>query len=289
MRKRPLNVNKELWANRDWVHCCSYLHNPAAEILRTFVAVDAVASLEHIPVSFGEEDMEHIAQFIDYFLHLDKYLDQVISACGPWTYGLLFLIIFCETGLVVTPILPGDSLIFAAGAFAAHGSFRIGLLLPLLMVAAIGGDAVNYMVGHFAGERLSKSRLIKKKHLDQTHEFFEKHGKMTIVLAQFVPIVRTFAPFVAGLGRMRYLEFAMYNVTAGVLWVSLFMLSGYFFGNLAVVKQNFSLVIITIIVISLLPIIYQVFKQWREGRNIKQPAAQTLQRDPKKGIDSPTQ
>jgi len=213
--------------------------------------------------------METIKQFIDYFLHLDKYLGQVINACGLWTYGVLFAIIFCETGLVILPFLPGDSLLFAAGAFTATTSLRIGWMLVLLISAAVLGDAVNYMIGYYAGEKIiqSKTKLIKREYLDRTHEFFEKHGKMTIILARFVPIIRTFAPFVAGLGKMRYLEFAVYNVTGGVLWVSLFVVSGRLFGQNQFVKEHFSLVILAIIIISVVPIAYEVWRQWRESKN----------------------
>src|SRR3989339_176402 len=213
--------------------------------------------------------METIKQFIDYFLHLDKYLGQVINACGLWTYGVLFAIIFCETGLVIMPFLPGDSLLFAAGAFTATTSLQIGWMLVLLISAAVLGDAVNYMIGYYAGEKIvkSKTKLIKREHLDRTHEFFEKHGKMTIILARFVPIIRTFAPFVAGLGKMRYLEFAVYNVTGGVLWVSLFVVSGRLFGQNKYVKEHFSLVILAIIIISVVPIAYEVWRQWRESKN----------------------
>ncbi|OGV69441.1 MAG: hypothetical protein A2283_16475 [Lentisphaerae bacterium RIFOXYA12_FULL_48_11] len=213
--------------------------------------------------------METIKQFIDYFLHLDKYLGQVINACGLWTYGVLFAIIFCETGLVIMPFLPGDSLLFAAGAFTATTSLQIGWMLVLLISAAVLGDAVNYMIGYYAGEKIvkSKTKLIKREHLDRTHEFFEKHGKMTIILARFVPIIRTFAPFVAGLGKMRYLEFAVYNVTGGVLWVSLFVVSGRLFGQNKFVKEHFSLVILAIIILSVVPIAYEVWRQWRESKN----------------------
>ncbi len=210
--------------------------------------------------------MEMIKQFIDYFLHLDRYLGQIIAAYGLWTYGLLFTIVFCETGLVVLPFLPGDSLLFASGALSATTALQIGWLLILLIAAAILGDAVNYMIGYYAGEKLIRTRLIKKEHLDRTHEFFQKHGKMTIVLARFVPIVRTFAPFVAGMGKMGYFEFACYNVTGGVLWVSLFVTAGRLFGNLPVVKKYFSLVIAAIIVLSVVPIGYEVWRQWREGK-----------------------
>jgi membrane-associated protein len=212
--------------------------------------------------------MELIKQLIDYFLHLDKYLGQIINSCGLWTYGVLFVIVFCETGLVVTPFLPGDSLLFAAGALTASTSLQIGWMVILLIAAAVGGDAANYAVGYYAGEKIlhSKRKLIKKEHLDRTHEFFEKHGKMTIILARFVPIVRTFAPFVAGLGKMTYLEFAIYNVTGGVMWVSLFVIGGRLFGNLPIVKKYFSLVIVAIIVISVLPIVYEIWRQWRETK-----------------------
>lgn len=210
--------------------------------------------------------MDVIKQFIDYFLHLDKYLEQVISACGLWTYGVLFAIVFCETGLVITPFLPGDSLLFTAGALTAVTSLKLGWLLPLLIGAAVAGDAVNYSIGYFVGEKLIKTKLIKQQHLDRTHAFFAKYGKMTIVLARFVPIVRTFAPFVAGLGSMRYVEFAMYNVTGGVLWVSLFVIGGRLFGNLPIVKEYFPLVIVVIIVLSVLPIAYEVWRQWLATR-----------------------
>lgn len=210
--------------------------------------------------------MELIKQFIDYFLHLDRYLGQVIASYGLWTYGLLFCIVFCETGLVIMPFLPGDSLLFTAGALSATTALNIGWLLILLIAAAVLGDAVNYMIGYYAGEKLIRTRLIKKQHLDRTHEFFQKHGKMTIVLARFVPIVRTFAPFVAGMGKMGYFEFACYNVTGGIVWVSLFVASGRLFGNLPVVKKYFSLVIVAIIVLSVVPIAYEVWRQWRENR-----------------------
>jgi membrane-associated protein len=210
--------------------------------------------------------LEIIKQLIDYFLHLDKYLGQIIGACGLWTYGVLFAIVFCETGLVVTPFLPGDSLLFTAGALSATTSLNSVWLLVVLSAAAIIGDAANYAIGYYIGERLIQSKLIKKKYLDRTHKFYEKYGKMTIVLARFVPIVRTFAPFVAGLGRMRYLEFAIYNVTGGCLWVGLFVIAGRLFGNLPIVKQYFTLVIAAIIVISVLPILYEIWRQWQDTR-----------------------
>lgn len=212
--------------------------------------------------------MDLVKQILDYFLHLDRYLAQVIDACGLWTYGVLFAIIFCETGLVVLPFLPGDSLLFAAGAFTATTSLQLGWMLILLCVAAIIGDAVNYAIGYYAGQRIlrSHSRLVRKEHLERTHEFFAKHGKMTIILARFVPIVRTFAPFVAGLGKMTYAEFALYNVTGGILWVSLFVLGGRLFGQNRFVKEHFSVVILVIVLLSVLPIVYEVVLQWLAAR-----------------------
>lgn len=200
--------------------------------------------------------VELIRNFISIFMHLDKHLGEIIRDYGTWTNLILFLIVFCETGLVVTPILPGDSLLFAAGAFAARGDLNMGLLLVLLYIAAIAGDATNYMAGWYLGPRMNPEggRFVKKKYLDRTHRFYEKYGKMTIILARFVPIVRTFAPFLAGMGTMRYVEFAAYNIIGGICWVSLFLGGGYFFGNIEAVKNNFSLVIIGIILVSVLPI-----------------------------------
>jgi len=200
--------------------------------------------------------VELIKEFIDLFLHLDTHLQAVIQNYGTWTYVILFLIIFCETGLVVTPILPGDSLLFAAGAFAATGSLDLTWLLVLLTVAAILGDAVNYAIGHFIGPKAFSqpdSRFLKKEYLDRTHQFYEKYGGKTIIIARFVPIVRTFAPFVAGVGSMTYAKFASYNVLGGILWVGVCVLAGYAFGNIPVVKENFTLVILGIIFVSILP------------------------------------
>jgi len=206
--------------------------------------------------------MDLLMNFVDLFLHLDKYLSVVIEDFGLWTYLLLFFVIFMETGFVVTPFLPGDSLLFAAGTFAALGSFNIVGLLLLLTAAAILGDTVNYWIGHFIGPKVfhEKIRFVKREHLERTHEFYEKHGGKTIVLARFVPIIRTFAPFVAGVGRMTYGHFITYNVIGGIVWVCLFTLGGYFFGNLQVVKENFTLVILVIIAISLLPALYEILK-----------------------------
>jgi membrane-associated protein len=203
---------------------------------------------------------------LDLFLHLDKHLAEIIATYGTWTYGLLFLVIFMETGFVVTPFLPGDSLLFAAGTFAALGSLNVSYVAGLLMAAAILGDTVNYWIGHHLGERAYHSRWIKKEYLDRTHAFFEKHGGKTIFLARFVPIVRTFAPFVAGVGRMSYGYFLSYNVFGGIVWVSLFTFAGYFFGNIPVIKHNFSFVILAIILISVLPMVIEVWRNRREQR-----------------------
>ena len=215
--------------------------------------------------------METLHQLLDYFLHLDKYLNQAVALLGPWFYGLLFAIVFCETGLVVTPFLPGDSLLFAVGALAAaDGSpISLGLAIGLLLVAAILGDAVNYAIGYRIGPaifRREDSRWFKRKHLLHTQQFYEKYGAKTIVLARFLPIVRTFAPFVAGIGKMSYRRFAIYNVAGGVAWVFLFTLAGYFFGDLPWVKTNFHYVIVAIIVLSVLPPAYEVWRVRREAR-----------------------
>jgi membrane-associated protein len=209
--------------------------------------------------------MDLIAYFIDLFLHLDEHLSLVIAQYGTGTYLLLFLIIFMETGFVVTPFLPGDSLLFAAGTFAspALGSpLNIVVLYLLLCTAAVLGDTVNYWIGHFIGPRAfsMNNRFLKKEYLERTEAFYEKHGGKTIVLARFIPIIRTFAPFVAGVGKMSYWRFISYNVIGGIAWVTLFCLGGYFFGNLPVVKENFSIVVVTIIMISVLPMVFEVVK-----------------------------
>jgi membrane-associated protein len=208
--------------------------------------------------------VEFIKDFIDLFLHLDTHLQTVIQSYGTWTYVILFFIIFCETGLVVTPILPGDSLLFAAGAFAATGSLDLAWLLILLTVAAVLGDAVNYAIGHFMGPKVFSqpdSRFLKREYLDRTHQFYEKYGGKTIIIARFVPIVRTFAPFVAGVGSMTYAKFASYNITGGLLWVGVCVLAGYAFGNIPVVQENFTLVILGIIFVSILPGIIEFLRQ----------------------------
>ena len=210
--------------------------------------------------------MEIIKSAIDLFLHLDEYLQEIIVNYGAWTYGILFLVIFVETGLVVMPILPGDSLLFAAGTFAALGSFNVWGLIGLLIVAAVLGDAVNYSIGHYLGDRAYNIKWIKKEYLDKTHAFFEKHGGKAIFLARFVPIVRTFAPFVAGIGRMSYAYFATYNIVGGISWVVIFTLLGYFFGNIPFVKKNFELVIIVIILVSVLPMGFEWWKHRQEAK-----------------------
>ena len=207
--------------------------------------------------------MEQIKFLIDLFLHLDEYMANIISQYGAWTYGILFAVIFMETGFVVTPFLPGDSLLFAAGTFAALGSMNVWLLIALLIVAAIAGDTVNYWIGHYLGDRAYNIKWIKKEYLDRTHAFFEKHGGKTIFLARFVPIVRTFAPFVAGMGRMTYGYFFSYNVFGGIVWVLLFTLLGYFFGNITIVRENFTLVILAIIVLSVMPIAVEALRARR--------------------------
>ncbi|MCU7496817.1 MAG: DedA family protein [Ignavibacteria bacterium] len=210
--------------------------------------------------------MEHIRYFIDLFIHLDKHLNGIILEYGIWTYLLLFIVIFAETGFVVTPFLPGDSLLFAAGAFAALGSFNLALLFLILAVAAILGDTVNYWIGNYIGPKIfseQKTRFLKKEHLERTHQFYEKHGGKTIIIARFIPIIRTFAPFVAGIGSMSYGRFISYNVFGGLLWVMLFLFAGYFFGNLPFVKNNFSFVILAIILISVMPGFIEYFRQKR--------------------------
>src|SRR5271169_2662452 len=200
--------------------------------------------------------MELIGHFISVFMHLDKHLSLIIQQYGPTTYIILSLIIFCETGLVVTPVLPGDSLLFAAGAFAALGSLRIDVLFVLLAIAAVAGDSLNYAIGHAVGPKVfsqKDTRFFKREYLDRTHAFYERHGGKTIIIARFMPIIRTFAPFVAGIGSMTYARFLAYNVVGGVAWIGLFVCGGYFFGNLPIVQQNFTLVIMAIIFISILP------------------------------------
>jgi len=207
--------------------------------------------------------MELINKILDIALHLDRYLSAIIQQYGLWTYGILFAVIFIETGFVVMPFLPGDSLLFAAGTFAALGALKVGWLIALLAAAAIIGDTVNYWVGHFLGPKVfskEKARFFKKEHLDRTHAFYEKHGGKTIIIARFVPIVRSFAPLVAGIGRMSYGKFIAYNVIGGVGWVVLLVGAGYFFGNIPIVRENFSLAILAIIALSTVPIVTEYLR-----------------------------
>jgi membrane-associated protein len=211
--------------------------------------------------------MELIKSLIEILLHLDKHLDLVIRSYGLWTYGILFFIIFLETGLVVTPFLPGDSLLFAGGTFAALGSLDLKLLIITLSIAAIAGDTANYWIGHATGPKVftkEKSRLFRKEYLDRTHQFYEKYGGKTIIIARFIPIIRTFAPFVAGIGSMTYGRFITYNIIGGVGWVLILVFIGYFFGNIPFIKQNFSFAIFLIIFLSILPGIIE-FLHHRKG------------------------
>ncbi len=211
--------------------------------------------------------MEFLTTVIDVFLHLDRYLSTIIGAYGGWTYAILFLVIFCETGLVVTPFLPGDSLLFAAGTFAALGVLDPHVLFLLLTAAAILGDTVNYWIGHWVGPRAfgGSIRWLRQDYLRRTELFYERHGGKTIVLARFVPIIRTFAPFVAGVGTMAYPRFVAFNVGGAVVWVGLFIYGGYFFGNLPVVRANFSLVVLAIILLSVLPLAVEAWRMRAEA------------------------
>ena len=214
--------------------------------------------------------MESFAQLLDVFLHLDAHLAEWAGVLGPWLYGLLFAIVFCETGLVVTPFLPGDSLLFAAGALAAADGSPLHLpwLAGLLVAAAVGGDALNYAIGKTVGPAVftsERSRLLNREHLIRTQHFYERHGGKTIFLARFVPIVRTFAPFIAGIGRMRYATFASYNVSGGMTWVLAFLCAGYWFGQLPAVKRNFHVVIVAIVVISVMPMVFE----WLRARRAR--------------------
>jgi membrane-associated protein len=207
--------------------------------------------------------MDFLMKIIEFILHIDTHLGEIISQYGVLTHLILFFIVFAETGFVFTPFLPGDSLLFAAGAFAALGSLHLTWLLIILFLAAVLGDTVNYWIGHFFGQKIvdnPKIPFINQEHIDKTQEFYKKHGGKTIFLARFVPIVRTFAPFVAGVGKMHYGKFISYNIIGGFVWVFLFTLAGYFFGNLPQVKENFSLVILAIILISVLPILFEYIK-----------------------------
>ena len=207
--------------------------------------------------------MEWISSFVDVILHLDQHLLVLVQNYGAWIYGILFIILFCETGLVVTPFLPGDSLLFVAGAIAGAGSMNVHLLVVLLLAAAVLGDSMNYAIGHYIGPkvfRFDDSWFFKKAYVERTHRFFERHGGKTIVLARFVPIIRTYAPFVAGIGAMDYRRFLLFNVAGAVLWVASLTYAGYFFGNLPAVKNNLSLVILGIIVLSISPGIVELLR-----------------------------
>jgi membrane-associated protein len=208
--------------------------------------------------------METLHDLVDVFLHVDRHLADIVASYGLLTYAILFAIVFCETGLVVTPFLPGDSLLFAAGALCTTTELSIGLLIPLLIAAAILGDAVNYWIGFLVGPGFlekGKVRFIKREHLERTQAFYARHGGKTIILARFMPFLRTFAPFVAGIGRMSPVRFFAYNVAGGILWVVSFSLLGYFFGSMPVVKKNFSLVVLGIIALSVLPLVIKLFQR----------------------------
>jgi membrane-associated protein len=227
--------------------------------------------------------MDFLRQLVDTFLHLNVFLNDQAGALGAWLYLILFAIIFAETGLVVTPFLPGDSLLFAVGALAAdpNSPLSLPILLGLLVIAAVVGDAVNYTIGFRLGPKVFKyenSRLLNKKHLERTHQFYEKYGGKTIILARFIPIIRTFAPFVAGIGQMSYRRFAIYNVTGGAAWVVIFLLGGYYFGTSEIVQRNFHLVIVAIIGISVMPMVIEfVLAWWRRGAAEKQLVGAALE------------
>lgn len=210
--------------------------------------------------------MDMLLTFIDIFIHLDRHLIWLIQHFGVWVYLIVFLVVFCETGLVVTPLLPGDSLLFGLGALAAIGDLNVAWLFVLLSIAAIAGDTANYFIGQYIGPRVfhqETSRFFKREYLERTHQFYEKYGGKTIVIARFMPIIRTFAPFVAGIGSMTYSKFVIYNVLGGIVWVAVFIFGGYYFGNLPVVKNNFTLVIMAIIIISVMPGVIEYFRQRR--------------------------
>ncbi|MDD5669317.1 MAG: DedA family protein [Candidatus Omnitrophica bacterium] len=212
--------------------------------------------------------MDFLKNCIEFVIHIDKHLGVIIQAWGSWSYLLLFIIIFAETGLVITPFLPGDSLLFAVGAFAAAGSFNIVWLFLVLFIAAVAGDSLNYAIGKFFGERLIQHggrHFLKKEHIEKTHMFYQKYGGKTIILARFVPIVRTFAPFVAGIGKMDYFRFFIYNVAGALLWVGLFVLGGYYFGNIPVIKETFFIVITAVIVFSVVPVVIEFLKHTKNN------------------------
>jgi membrane-associated protein len=213
--------------------------------------------------------MEFIISAIDVVLHLERYLDVWAASYGVWMYAILFIIIFAETGLVITPFLPGDSLLFAVGAIAARGVLSLPVILIGLSLAAIIGDALNYSIGRFFGDFVTRhfSRIVKPQYIEKTHEFYEKYGTKTIVLARFVPIVRTIAPFVAGVAKMRYRDFGLYNIIGGIFWIVSMTLAGYVFGNLEFIRRNFSLVVVGIVVISVLPMLFEYLRHRQQKRN----------------------
>ena len=227
------------------------------------LAVDGLMDLVTSNLLLGDAGPGALKWWIDLFLHLDDKLKELVRDFGLWTHLILFVVIFCETGLVVTPFLPGDSLLFAAGAFAADQSLKIEWLIPLLIVAAILGDTVNYLIGHWIGARAFSGSVpfLKKAHLEKTHSYFEKYGGKTIILARFVPIVRTFAPFVAGVGSMNYRKFIVYNIVGGIVWVLIFLFLGYAFGTMEIVQKNFELVMIAIVAISVAPMAWEWWSQ----------------------------
>jgi membrane-associated protein len=217
--------------------------------------------------------MDIINFLIDFILHIDKHLQEIVTNYQTWTYLILFLIIFCETGLVITPFLPGDSLLFAAGTIAAMPGEPLSILviIVILIIAAFLGDNTNYFIGKFLGHKVYEKnyRLIKREYLDKTHLFYEKHGRITIIIARFMPIIRTFAPFVAGVGTMQYIRFVSFSILGNILWVALFSLAGFFFGNIPFVRNNFTIAILTIIFISLLPMIFAIIKKFIADRKVR--------------------
>lgn len=232
-------------------------------MIQTADTVKLPEALLNLPIEIKEPKMDFLYSIFDFFIHLDKHLFAFTASYGIWVYLLLFMIIFCETGLVVTPFLPGDSLLFVAGSLAATGALDIHFMVALLIVAAILGDTINYSIGRRLGMQLFKnpdSKIFKQIYLDKTHTFYERHGGKTVILARFAPIVRTFAPFVAGMGKMSYHKFFLFNVTGGILWVALFAYAGYLFGNISAVKSNLTLIIMMIVLISIAPGIYGYIK-----------------------------
>lgn len=218
--------------------------------------------------------MEYIREIFHFILNIDQYIGWMIQSYGMWVYLVLFIIVFCETGLIVTPFLPGDSLLFASGAFAASGDMNIIKVYGVFLLAAVLGDTVNFHIGRFIGPKIyhkKRLKLIKKEHLDKTHQFYERHGGKTIILARFIPIIRTFAPFVAGIGDMSYIHFITYNIVGAILWVTICVFTGYYFGNLPYVQEHFEIVVLGIIFVSLLPVLIEIVKNtvWIRIKNKK--------------------